>query len=126
MTPVESCTGCGGLFPFLPRGICASCIDLRERRYQQVREWLIDNPGASVLDASAATGVEEALIMTFIRDGRLEFVGAQAATDPAEEELKERIRRDLAARGYDGAAPPPASTPGPSRSSRLGMRSRTP
>lgn len=123
MSPVESCRGCGGLFAFLPRGYCAECIDLRERRYQDVREWLLDNRGASVLDAAQATGVEESLIMAFVREGRLEFVGSAAAT-PEDEELKERIRRDLAARGTTGPAPA-GEAARPAAPRPLGMRTRT-
>ncbi|MGD9573729.1 MAG: hypothetical protein AB7V62_17760 [Thermoleophilia bacterium] len=123
MTPVEACKGCGGLFPFLPRGICADCIDLRERRYGEVREWLLDNPGASILQAAEATDVPEPLIMEFLREGRLEFVGAAAATSPAEEDLKQRIREDLAARAAEAAATQ-APSRRPAAGPSLGMRSR--
>lgn len=123
MTPVEACRGCGGLFPFLPRGVCAACIDLRERRYAEVREWLLDNRGASVLQAAEATGCPDSLIMEFIREGRLEFIAPEMATTPAEQELKERIRRDLAERAADTAAPPATGRPSAGRTA-LGMRSR--
>jgi hypothetical protein len=121
VTRVETCNDCGGLFAFLPRGICADCQDLRERRYQAVREWLLDNRGASVPQTSEATGVDESLISEFVREGRLEVVGSGPATTPAEEELKERIRRDLAERA---AAPPAPGTDAPARAAHLGMRSR--
>lgn len=122
MTPVEACRACGGLFAFLPRGICAACQDLREQRYQAVREWLLDNRGASILQAAEATGVDESLIGEFVREGRLEVIGSGPATSPAEEAIKERIRRDLAAREAAGPAP---GTDAPARPAHLGMRSRT-
>lgn len=117
MTPVEACTGCGGLFPFLPRGMCADCIDLRERRYGEVREWLLDNRGASLPQASEATGVPESLILEFIHEGRLEFTAAARESSRAEEDLKERIRRDLAERFA-------ASDPAAQDRRSFGMRSR--
>ena len=120
MSPVEACKGCGGLFAFLPRGFCADCIDQRERSYQDVREWLLDNRGASIGQATDATGVEEALIMAFIREGRLEFVGG--ASPAEDEDLKERIRRDLAAREA-GAAATTATLP-PGQQPARGMRTR--
>ncbi len=123
MSPVEACKGCGGLFPFLPRGICADCIDLREQRYTEVREWLLDNRGASLLQAVQETGIEESLIMEFIREGRLEFVGS-ATTSPAEEDLKERIRQDLAARAAEAAATQAPFRPGAGTPVSRGMRSR--
>lgn len=120
MTPVERCTVCGGLFAFLPRGVCAGCLEVRERAFAGVREWLLDNRGASILAASEATGVDEALIMSFIREGRLEFVG-DAAGRPAsrDEEITARIRRDLEARAATGQEAPTD----PGRQAQ-GMRSR--
>ena len=120
MSPVDRCAACGGLFGFLPRGVCAACLDLRERAFAGVREWLLDNRGASILAASAATGVEESLIMSFIREGRLEFVGdGEHAVSRDEEEIKARIRRDLEARAA-GAPAGPVHADQPSH----GMRSR--
>jgi hypothetical protein len=120
VTPVEACRGCGGIFPFLPRGVCAACIDLRERRYAEVREWLLDNRGASIAQASEATGVEESLILEFLREGRLEFVGMQRGAEGAEEEIRERIRRELAIRAGQVAATTPPGAGGRTP----GMRSR--
>ncbi len=115
MSPVEACNGCGGLFPFLPRGMCALCIDQRESSFEQVRAWLIENRGATIRQAVEASGVEESLILAFIREGRLEFLSA-ATIVPEDEDLRARIRRDLAAR--ESAAPAPLPT-GP-----RGMRTR--
>jgi hypothetical protein len=127
VSPVEACRSCGGLFPFLPRGVCAECIDLRERRYREVREWLLDNRGASILQACEATGVEESLILSFIREGRLEFVPTEAAVSAEEEEIKARIRRDMAARGGDAAADHARAGDSAldTADARLGMRTRT-
>lgn len=123
MSPVEACRTCGGLFAFLPRGICADCQDEREHRYQDVRDWLLDNRGASILQAAEATGVDERLISEFVREGRLEIIGAAGAdASPREQELKERIRKDLAARAAQGAAAP--GTDAPARPAHIGMRSR--
>ena len=76
MRPIESCKGCGQLFGFLPRGYCADCLDAREEQFATVKEWLFEHRGASIAAASEATGVPDATIMSFIREGRLEFVGA--------------------------------------------------
>lgn len=120
MSPVERCSVCGGLFPFLPRGVCAGCLEARERAFAGVREWLQDNRGASILAASEATGVDEATILSFVREGRLEFVAdaAARAVSPDEEEIKARIRRDLEARAT--ATPDPREADRPAH----GMRSR--
>lgn len=99
MTAVQSCKGCGKLFPFLPRGRCADCIDLREERFHIVRDWLRDNPaGESISTASQATGVDEGLIAEFIREGRLQFAGAgeeSAKDQQAREALREKLLEEM-------------------------------
>jgi predicted amidophosphoribosyltransferase len=113
VTAVQSCKGCGKLFSFLPRGLCADCIDLREERFQTVREWLRDNRGASVIAACQATGVEERLVAEFIREGRLEFAGP---TESAKDlQAREALRAKLAGEMTAAQAAPPAAAPQPRR-----------
>ena len=119
MTAVQSCRGCGKLFPFLPRGLCADCIDLREERFQTVREWLRDNRGASILAACQATGVEERLVAEFIREGRLEFAGPTES--PKDQQAREALRAKLAQR--DGLRRR-RTRPRPSSQPRRGMNVR--
>lgn len=122
MSSVQACTGCGGLFPFLPRGICADCIDLREEQFHTVREWLRDNGGASVMAACQATGIEERIIAEFIREGRLEVAGQGSPSVEEQREqdaLRARIASQLAA-----SANAAATTPAGSSAPRRGMRTR--
>ena len=81
MSPVELCKGCGRIFPFLARGVCADCLGRIEEQFELVREHLRENPGARVAEIAAATGVPEADIAGFIRAGRLSWgqVGAEEA-----------------------------------------------
>lgn len=119
MTAVQSCKGCGKLFSFLPRGLCADCIDLREERFHTVREWLRDNPGASTMAACQATGVEERLIAEFIREGRLRFAGAETQTakdQQAREALRAKLVGEMTARAEADARAAQAR--------RRGMKSR--
>jgi hypothetical protein len=122
---VETCRDCGRLFGFLPRGICIECQDLREERFQTVKEYLREHPGASVLTTATATGVEEGLIVGWIREGRLQYSGqdvAQLEGIDHDEDVKARIRAQLAAQaGGQGTDPrPPAAA-----ARQLGMRSRS-
>lgn len=105
MTAVQSCKGCGKLFPFLPRGLCADCIDVREERFHTVREWLRDNRGASIIAACQATGVEERLVAEFIREGRLEFSGpTESAKDlQAREALRAKLVAEMSASQADAS-----------------------
>jgi hypothetical protein len=130
VTPVETCRDCGGLFGYLPRGICADCQDVREERFQAVRDHLRDNGDASITQTSDATGVDEGLIVAFIRDGRLRYTGADAGRLDGidhDEDVKARIRAQLAAQaGPAGTDPRAKDRQGPAAaSSHLGMRSRT-
>ena len=94
---VQRCRECGGLFAHLPRGVCAGCLDRRERDFRAVRDWLRDNGGAGIAEASAATGVEEGAIVRFIREGRIELVdpGDPALRRDRDEEQRraELVRR---------------------------------
>lgn len=125
MSPVEACRECGGLFAFLPRGMCGVCLDLREERYQTVRAWLAENRGATVVQASQATAVEESLIAEFVREGRLERIAdAMSPKDtPERAELRARIARDVAERSVAGDAPAGGRASSPGAPPR-GMRSR--
>jgi len=123
VSPVQSCKGCGGLFSFLPRGLCTGCIDAREEQFHAVRDYLADNRGASVAQACLNTEVPEKVIAEFIREGRIQVVGDGAgspAGDAARDALKARIAQDMAARGAQ--APPPGA---PDAAKRSGMRTRT-
>lgn len=125
MSNVETCRECGRLFGFLPRGICVECQDLREQRFQTVKEYLRDNPGASVLQTATVTDVEEGLIVGWIREGRLQYAGADVARLEGidhDEDVKARIRAQLAAQaGGQGTDPRPSAA----ASRHLGMRSRS-
>jgi len=113
VTVVQSCKGCGKLFPFLPRGLCADCIDVREEHFRTVREWLRDNRGATVIAACQATGVEERLVAEFVREGRLEFAGpTESAKD---QQAREALRAQLVGEMTSSQAPAPASPSQPRR-----------
>ncbi len=126
---VVSCKGCGGIFAFLPRGLCAECIDRREESFHAVRDYLRDNPGASVIAACTETGVEERLVAEFIREGRLQIADHSSSEtlqdQMAKEALRARLAGELAARqSAEAAATRPAAEQRQAR--RSGMRSRLP
>ena len=125
MSDVEACRECGRLFGFLPRGVCIDCQDLREQRFQAVKDYLRENAGASILQTATETGVEEGLIVGWVREGRLQYAGPDAGRLEGidhDEDVKARIRAQLAAQaGGQGTDPrPPAAAP-----RHLGMRSRS-
>ena len=78
---LKNCSQCGCLFTYAGRNICNKCLEKEEEEYKIVRKYVRDHPGASVLEVSEQTEIEEENILQFIRDGRLKsqgFTGALA------------------------------------------------
>jgi len=114
VTPVQRCGACGRLFPFLPRELCAACLEEREARFRRVRDWYRANPGGALQDAATATEVEVALIMAWMAEGRLRRVPVGddlAAPMRADEERRAAIRRTLTT--TTDAAPAAGAPPAP-------------
>ena len=118
---VVLCSECRGLFSFLPRGLCAACIDRFEERLWTVREWLAANGGGTIMAASKGSGVERRIIAGFVREGRLDIVN----DDP---EMLQRLQREELVRARiagDMAARELAENPPPDKAHRgIGMRSK--
>jgi predicted nucleic acid-binding Zn-ribbon protein len=89
MSEVVNCTECGHVYAFLARGVCADCLNAREREFHTVRDWLRVNPGATTEEAGEATGVPAARIIDWIAEGRLRSVAA-----PGDEALSERLEQE--------------------------------
>ncbi len=102
MSPM-TCVDCSGLFAFLPRGVCADCQETREERFQQVRDWLVGRPDATMVDVIEALGVDEALITLWIREGRLRAI-APSPDAAARERVQEQLRLRVVARSAGGSS----------------------
>ncbi|AGT33474.1 hypothetical protein M493_16300 [Geobacillus genomosp. 3] len=71
---LENCPACGRLFVRTPfRDICPSCYEEEERQFQIVAQFLRrrENRLATMEQIVEATGVPEALLVKFIKSGRL-------------------------------------------------------
>ncbi|MBI3038162.1 hypothetical protein HYY75_03795 [bacterium] len=75
----STCKKCNRLITKTFRSICDECIQKEEKNYTLVRDYLIDNPGASVYDVCEGTGVDERDIELLIKSGRLERCGVKCA-----------------------------------------------
>lgn len=72
-----NCTRCGKMFQKLSsRKICPLCMEADEAAFEVARTYIDKHPGAEVAEVAEATGVEEALILRFLRDGRFTHWGA--------------------------------------------------
>ncbi|AMX82299.1 hypothetical protein GS3922_00540 [Geobacillus subterraneus] len=77
MAELANCAKCGRLFVKLStRDVCESCYQEEERQFERVYAFLRkrENRTATMAQVVDATGVEEKLIIQWIRAGRLQLV----------------------------------------------------
>ncbi|MGP3779851.1 flagellar protein [Halanaerobium saccharolyticum] len=70
-----NCRECGKLFSSSGQKVCPDCRQSEEEKFQLVKEYLWENPNSTVKKVSAETGVEEELIIKFMREERLASEG---------------------------------------------------
>lgn len=73
MAEIRNCPRCGKIFTYISRPICNNCMDLEENEFKIVKEYIYDNPGASISEVAQATEVSVERIMRFLREERLEI-----------------------------------------------------
>lgn len=71
---VRNCRSCGKLFNYISGSfVCPACRDALEEKFQEVKKYIYDNPGANVSRVAEACEVEPGQIRQWIREERLEF-----------------------------------------------------
>lgn len=71
---VRNCRGCGRLFNYLSGPpICQACREKLEEKFQQVKEYLRENPNSSMQAVSDDNDVSVAQIRQWVREERLTF-----------------------------------------------------
>lgn len=76
MPDVRNCRKCGKIFNYIGRApICSQCRELEEEDFKRVKEYLYENPGASITQVSTELEISIELIRRFLKDGRLEIAG---------------------------------------------------
>ena len=68
---IDTCNACGKLFPRMSMRLCTQCSMVDENRFQLVRDYLIENDGASVGEITRGTGVSGSDVRKFMDGGRL-------------------------------------------------------
>lgn len=73
MAELANCLNCGTVFVKNIRNICRNCYEKEEKAFETVYRFLLPrkNRQATMIDIIEATGVEEKLIIKFIREKRL-------------------------------------------------------
>lgn len=73
MAEIRNCPRCGKIFTYVGRPICIRCIETEENEFKIVKEYIYDNPGATISEVSQETEVSVEKIMRFLREERLEI-----------------------------------------------------
>jgi flagellar operon protein (TIGR03826 family) len=79
---LKNCPKCGKLFAKKANyKLCPVCRDSEENDFEKVKDYLWDNPKASIEEVHNETGVDRDLIIKFVRDGRLIAEGIEVNFD---------------------------------------------
>lgn len=73
MKEIQSCIRCGNMFLYAENGkcLCEKCKEEDEEQFQIVKNYIYENPSATILDVSKVTGIRAVRIKSFLRDGRI-------------------------------------------------------
>ncbi len=72
---VRSCRACGKLFNYMDNGvkICPSCAEVRERKFQEVKEYIREHKTATLQQISEDMDVSIKQLQQWVREERLKF-----------------------------------------------------
>lgn len=72
---IRNCKICGKLFNYVPGGymLCPSCEKTLEEKFQEVKQFVTDNPGANINEVSEKMDITVSQIKRWIREERLTF-----------------------------------------------------
>lgn len=71
---VRNCRSCGRLFNYLSGpDICPACKDINEKKFHNVKDYIRENPRASIQEISDENEVTTSQIRQWIREERLQF-----------------------------------------------------
>lgn len=76
MPDVRNCRKCGRIYNYIGGvPLCPACRQEDENDFKRVKEYLYDNPGASMSQISEELDVSVEKIKRFLKEGRLEIIG---------------------------------------------------
>jgi len=70
---VRNCRGCGRIFNYVSGPfLCLKCREEMENKFQEVKEFIRQNPGVGINEVSVACEVSTSQIQQWLREERLE------------------------------------------------------
>ena len=73
---LRNCAGCDRPFLYAGNELCPDCLRKEQKEFEKVYHYLRDNPNASIHQLCEDTGVDEKLVLKFLRQGRLQLAEA--------------------------------------------------
>lgn len=70
---LRNCQKCNRVFAYTGSELCSRCASSDEEDFKKVKDYLYDNPGATIVEVSEETGVEEKQILRYLRESRIEI-----------------------------------------------------
>ena len=70
---LRNCPKCNRVFAYTGRELCSRCAKRDESDFERVKNYLYDNPGATMTEVSEETKVDEKQILRYLREGRIEI-----------------------------------------------------
>jgi hypothetical protein len=124
----RQCKKCKKLFQYMGNPLCHACIKLMDMKFNDVRDYIYENPHAAIEEVCEATEVDKQDIHRWLTEGRLVLVsgssitlfcekcGAPILTGKQCEQCLQKLRSSLSA-AADSMRPKEASEPRRSASS---------
>ena len=74
---IRNCSRCGKIYAYEGFDICIQCRREDEEDFRKVKEYIDENPDATISEVSEETEVDTRKIIGFLRQGRLEVKGGE-------------------------------------------------
>ena len=68
---LRNCPECGKLFVYVHRNLCPDCLKKDEEDFGKVREYINNNPRATIEEVAENTEVSVKQILEYLKEGRL-------------------------------------------------------
>ena len=72
----RQCKLCGKIYKYAGSFFCPTCVREVDKHFRTVKDFLYKKPNVTITEVAEQTGVDERIILYFLRDGRLEMNSA--------------------------------------------------
>ena len=73
---IKNCKHCGKVYLYTGNSLCRECLEVLEKDFLRVRDYVSRHPEADIETIAQDTDVDTKLILQMLRDGRLQYKGS--------------------------------------------------